>query len=388
MHTFATWLRQGVAYDARAAYLEAMQAWLPAFDSLTEHKITVDELVLLGDLFYLPHSFGNAGRAWLAEMREWLPGTPVTSLPGETLRTATRCFPLLFDKLTALRNRDLVHSLYAQLWEIKELSITLQAWIRWREQSPEAGPTFAPPEYQPGVLRGSFAALWERFAPVDDSGRFAPAPELAQPRGFRLRAARAEDEDAAYRVCLLTGDSGLDGTALYRDDPKALGEIYVGPYLYHEPDLAFLLEDDEGVCGYVLAALDSVVFDRFYREQWLPPLQRKYPRPAGDPSHWTPTQRLYAELHAPDSRAPEALRAFPSHAHIDLLPRAQGKGQGKRMMRHILAALAARGSTGVHLGVSVSNPRALAFYAKLGFVEIQRVPAGQPEVVHLARPLP
>jgi ribosomal protein S18 acetylase RimI-like enzyme len=41
------------------------------------------------------------------------------------------------------------------------------------------------------------------------------------------------------------------------------------------------------------------------------------------------------------------------------------------MMRHILAELARRGAPGVHLGVSGKNPRALAFYARLGFVELE-----------------
>lgn len=42
---------------------------------------------------------------------------------------------------------------------------------------------------------------------------------------YSIRRATAQDSEALYRVCLLTGDSGKDGTQLYRDDPKALGEV-------------------------------------------------------------------------------------------------------------------------------------------------------------------
>ena len=46
-----------------------------------------------------------------------------------------------------------------------------------------------------------------------------------------IRAATVEDLPAAYHVCLKTGDHGGDGEPFYRDDPDALGRIYVGPYL-------------------------------------------------------------------------------------------------------------------------------------------------------------
>ena len=55
---------------------------------------------------------------------------------------------------------------------------------------------------------------------------------------FNLRPALPADEAALYEVCLKTGDGGQDATALYTD-PRALGNIYVGPYLALEPSLAF-----------------------------------------------------------------------------------------------------------------------------------------------------
>ena len=58
-------------------------------------------------------------------------------------------------------------------------------------------------------------------------------------------------------MCLKTGDHGRDGAPFYRDDPDALGRIYVGPYLMFEPELSLILEDDEGICGYALGAFDT-----------------------------------------------------------------------------------------------------------------------------------
>ena len=52
----------------------------------------------------------------------------------------------------------------------------------------------------------------------------AAAHAAAMPTApFTVRQATAGDSDALYHVCLVTGDSGADGTHLYTDDPHALG---------------------------------------------------------------------------------------------------------------------------------------------------------------------
>ena len=51
----------------------------------------------------------------------------------------------------------------------------------------------------------------------------------------------------------------------------------MGPYLELSRDLSFVLEDNEGVCGYVLAAQDSLLFYEQLRSHWLTQLEGKYP---------------------------------------------------------------------------------------------------------------
>ena len=202
------------------------------------------------------------------------------------------------------------------------------------------------------------------------------------PPPFNLRRCEPRDEDAVYEVCLRTGDDGRDAALLF-DDPKALGHLFVGPYMNLEPELAWVLEDGSGVCGYVLGAPDSKRFYEACRARWFPPLQRRHPDPAGDPARWTRTQRIYHEYHHPQFWLPQPYESYPSHLHIDLLPRAQGRGLGRVMMAECLAALAARGSPGVHLGMGAVNARAERFYKKLGFRELARVD----DVLYLGREL-
>lgn len=198
---------------------------------------------------------------------------------------------------------------------------------------------------------------------------------------FRLRRAELTDEAAMYDVCLKTGDSGDDGTHLY-EDPDVLGSIFVGPYLHLESELAFVLEDAQGVCGYLLGALDSRKFYATYERDWLPALRAKHPEPTGDPANWTRTQKFYHEYYHPDTFMPEPYAQYPSHLHIDLLPRAQGQGQGRKMMDYLGAELRRLGSPGVHLGTGLKNQRAIHFYRKIGFTELCRV---EPHTIYFGK---
>lgn len=202
-----------------------------------------------------------------------------------------------------------------------------------------------------------------------------------------IRPVRPGDESAAYYVCLKTGDRGKDGEPFYRDDPDALGRIFTGPYLKFAPELGVMLEDEQGVCGYALGALDSRAFYARYEAEWRPKLAAQFPAPAGDPAGWTRTQEIHHLYHHPDYFCPEPYAEFPSHAHIDLLPRAQGCGFGRKMLERVMANLRERGSPGVHLGVNALNTPALGFYARLGFREITRTGAADDGCIYLAKRL-
>ena len=187
-----------------------------------------------------------------------------------------------------------------------------------------------------------------------------------------IRLYRPDDKQAAYHVCLKTGDHGADGEPLFREDPDALARIYVGPYLQFCPDLALMLEDEQGVCGYALAALDSKNFFDRYETEWRPNLVQEFARPTGDEENWSRLESVYETYHEPDYFCPEPYDEYPSHLHIDLIERAQGKGHGRRVMEQLLAMLTKQNSPGVHLGMSASNERAYGFYQKLGFQELTR----------------
>ena len=202
-----------------------------------------------------------------------------------------------------------------------------------------------------------------------------------------IRSAQRGDEPGAYYVCLKTGNHGQDGEPFYPGDPDALGRIFVGPYLAYEPDFSLILEDEKGICGYALGVRDSRAFYARYEAEWRPDLCTRFPSPKGDPSQWTRVQQVHYCYHHPDYFCPEPYDAFPSHLHIDLLPRAQGRGYGRRMMEQVMERLQRRGSPGVHLGMSVGNVNAFGFYQRLGFRELCRVGSGPDGCIYMGKTL-
>ena len=189
--------------------------------------------------------------------------------------------------------------------------------------------------------------------------------------GAQIRPYRPGDLDDLYRICLLTGDAGQDGTSLYRD-PWLLGHIFAAPYAFFEPSLAFVAEDAAGVGGYIVGALDSQAFERLLESKWWPGLRSRYPAPPpGLPAErWTPDQRMASMIHHPLRTPDELARRYPSHLHINLVPRLQADGHGSQLTQTLMAALRGQGSCGVHLYVPRSNRRAPGFYRHIGFTEL------------------
>jgi ribosomal protein S18 acetylase RimI-like enzyme len=181
----------------------------------------------------------------------------------------------------------------------------------------------------------------------------------------RLRPYRTGDRDAVYDICVRTGAAGEDASHLLRE-PCLLGHLYAGPYLTLAPDLAFVVDDDHGVAGYILGAADTAQFEDRLERDWWPELRRRYPtyRTDGDAAY---DDLLIALMHSPARTPADLVATYPSHLHIDLLARLRGQGWGRRLIDTLVGRLRAMGSHGLHLGVATANTRAQAFYRAVGF---------------------
>lgn len=187
-----------------------------------------------------------------------------------------------------------------------------------------------------------------------------------RPGDSGVRRALAADRDQLYDVCLRTGDSGRDASGLYQF-PHLLGDVFVGPYLALQPDLALVVDRGNGIEGYILGALDSGAFSAACDRHWWPQRRRDYAdvyAAEGTREAW-----LLEWIDTPPV-APAFAADYPSHLHIDLLPSLRRGGWGRRLVALLLETLDGQGSHGVHLGVARDNTNAIGFYHHLGFVEL------------------
>jgi ribosomal protein S18 acetylase RimI-like enzyme len=188
---------------------------------------------------------------------------------------------------------------------------------------------------------------------------------------FHIRAYQ-DDLEALYEICLKTGNNGHDATNMYKD-PHLLGHFYAAPYGVLCPETCLVLQDKEGVCGYIIGTADSLEFSRKTESEWWPALRNQFPLPKeGDEC---PDARIIRLIHAGYNVGDEVVE-YPAHLHIDLLQRAQGRGQGKALMHTYLELLKNKRVDGVHLGVSAENERAVSFYNTMGFQTVKKEPWG------------
>ncbi|MGV8845934.1 GNAT family N-acetyltransferase [Tessaracoccus sp.] len=208
---------------------------------------------------------------------------------------------------------------------------------------------------------------------IEATPHSSAAPTQSAPT-LIVDAYRPEDRDALYEVCRLTGDSGEDASTKYQDG-DLLGHVYLGAYLELEPELARVLRRADGkAVGYCVATSDTQGFEERCEQHWWPALRSRYTLPADDDD--TADARMIRLIHAHNRTGGDLVTKFPAHLHIDLLPEAQGGGNGKRLLDAVLKAVAATGAPGIHLGVGGSNVRAIGFYEHTGFRTLKHLPWG------------
>lgn len=196
---------------------------------------------------------------------------------------------------------------------------------------------------------------------------------------FIVRPYRPGDRDSLRRLAVDTADRGNPSKGLF-DDPVLLADLLTDPYLRDHPAHTWVVESEGRVVGYLTGCLDTAVFQRRLA-MFLP---GALARAAGRGTFFrTRTWKTLARLRWADLRgyrAPNFLRRYPGHLHLNIAPEGRGRGAGRVLLDAFLSAARAAGTRGVHLGTRLDNPHR-SFFEKNGFVEIGRatVPSFQSE---------
>ncbi len=183
----------------------------------------------------------------------------------------------------------------------------------------------------------------------------------------KIRRARRSDLEDFYAISLATGHQGGDATRLY-NDPKLVGHIYSAPYLMLSRDTCLVAEDEHGVAGFAVGAISTRLFGDRLEQEWWPNLRASYALPdEAKREVWTADQKRSHAIHHPVTTPAAVVSKFPSHLHLNLLPRLQGQGVGRSLLNDWLDIARNLGAEGVHVGVNKHNERALRFWSRNGF---------------------
>lgn len=242
---------------------------------------------------------------------------------------------------------------------------------------------------EPWVFRGGLQHELQRLLPLATAHDlfFIRPPDIIVPLTARFRLYRSEDEEQIYDICLKTCDDGMDGTDVFPENPRLIGDRLVGRFLALSPEFCFVVEDEQGVCGYALGARDAKEFLACSRSSWVQAMCEKYPKPLKD--DLSPAEEVMISFHGKMLEVPDEVhKCYPSVMRLDVLAhRMCDPAVPRRLLACILCALKAVGSYGVHVELNPGDKYMADFYVKLGFVPITTNAQNlSEEVVYMGRP--
>ncbi len=123
----------------------------------------------------------------------------------------------------------------------------------------------------------------------------------------------------------------------------------IGGFLTLSPEYCFIVEDEVGICGYALAALDGQQFEKRVEIAWTPELTRKYPPPTdkiNSGQKLSPLEELINDMHSNSDvySIPEVIyKNHPSILRMTLMSHIMDLSVPKRILACVIAALKANG---------------------------------------------
>ncbi|MHC1768924.1 MAG: beta-N-acetylglucosaminidase domain-containing protein [Verrucomicrobiia bacterium] len=175
IRTLGAFVRCAKEWDARQAYLSAMAEWLPRFGT---HRgpANLEDLVLFGDCYYLPHEEGPEAVALLRGVQELLAAGPDEWYgKASEVQRKIRQLGQFCARLAELRDRGLFYALSRRVWELREEMDLLDHYIQSKTEHTDSGARFTSDFHLPGTYRGGMAARLQQLWTQAPDGALTPA---------------------------------------------------------------------------------------------------------------------------------------------------------------------------------------------------------------------
>lgn len=399
-----------------------------------DSALTVQEVELICDLFYLPCEHGPKAIEVLTEFY-WLKTHAgvmladcdrVTSTTGveeeeqvgrpEWVKRKEKFVELVqdikrvFEKICCAPNRELVYNLYTYLWDMVGVVFMLLSYIDWLaigHFSPKykqliigrhtwfsgIREAFQSGDHEPWVFRGGLTADLQRLMPVDSGNDLFlyQYPDTPTSQVYNIRPFRVEDTEACHSVALHTWDDGMDASCDYTSHPTLVGEKCIGPFMTFYPGLGFVFENNMGqIVGYIFAAPNIREFHQRVTNAWLPELRCKFPLvEPGEGELLTPCEAMINNLHKELEPLPTFIDGPDSWAlcRLAVLASVSDASLSRRSTMLMLACLRTSGVLKVLTEVARKERYMMDLYTKMGFMPLAESPTepGGGDTAHLFR---
>jgi protein O-GlcNAcase / histone acetyltransferase len=181
LRTLARYVAATEIWDPRQAYLDAMQEWFAKF-TVVGGPLALEDLILLGDCFYLPQENGPQAEALYRLIRELLATAPAQwrSRAGDFQLLAGR-LRAFCGRLAELTHRPLFYALSRRVWELREELDLLENYVAFKAAPDHAHRPFHSDFHLPGAYRGGLVPGLQRLLKPLADGSFVPSstsPEI------------------------------------------------------------------------------------------------------------------------------------------------------------------------------------------------------------------
>ncbi|NXX18319.1 OGA GlcNAcase, partial [Podargus strigoides] len=344
--------------------------------------LTLGEVRMLVELFYLPYQYGPQAQHLLEHFR-WLwanslsvgvTATAPDACRGTEWRSRARSFQQLCAQTRHLHSRfvssagqALLYDLHPYLWDIRNMLLATSAFVHWLGCQSITAPILLGGDAEPWVHHGGLIGELQALLPVGNSCDlfYHPPPHFPCSQPYLLRPLLPLDRVRATAGAHLCMACAAGSGRQLSDAPAPAGRL-LGSFLSLSPEYTFVLEDEGGLCGYAAGALCAEGFLQQRDSSWLPARRHRYPRDLGAGAAARGQEALLFFHTEPPAVPLPVLRRFPSLVQLGTAPRVLDVGASRSMAVCLLSALRANGSRGVFCQVSATDQQQLSFYSKLG----------------------
>nr|XP_046261582.1 protein O-GlcNAcase isoform X1 [Scatophagus argus] len=305
----------------------------------TAEPLTLNDLKLLSDLFYLPYEHGPTARTMLQEL-DWLKNHSEAAI-AKTDKTEEWCSRAqqfdemceavvqMFNRLSNAPNRSILYDLYNYICDIKSGVGLARAYVKTLGGQGPPSAQLMNDDPEPWGFRGGLSGEFQRMLPCHGNRDLFRHPPLTEV--YCIRPYCPEDKMQVQRIFEEMQSAGRGKVPLMARPPLLCDSLSAGE-ISPSPQCALILEDEIGVCGYALALTDA--------QQAAAKIQRAV--------------------------SDTVLKDFPSLVTLQVLPRVTDPTPAKRMIGRLLSSIRSSGSKGAFCELRQSDQRMLNFYTKLG----------------------